>query len=257
MTCHNSNGWAACLWAERMISGSINREHVCSLSALPWTHLHVCVTYGRLLFLTYFQWQVYFYILLFFGFYSAEFWNGAELQKCMSPGCFCILSETGTWNNGIFYPPLSQAWPSFSLEEGLPSLVWINKFVRQKEQIKANEVVQRQKPVSWGFGLRSGVFFFTFFFNLRFFFPWSMLRLGKMWGGNTKALLIIQKAEAKAADSCWTGWLLQLTAARHRGSKSSVSLCLGAPEKRICRFHLHTCAGTCIPINSCSFPCLY
>lgn len=73
MTCHNSNGWAACARAEGMISSSKLRTR-----AHPSLHLHentfmcvfVCVAYGRSLFFTYFRWQVYFYILLFFkGFF--------------------------------------------------------------------------------------------------------------------------------------------------------------------------------------------
>lgn len=68
---------------------------------------------------------------------------------------------------------------------------------------------QRQRDLVWG--LES--FSWLSFWILGVFYSQTILGLGKMWGGNTDTLLITQKAEVKVIYPCWTGWLLQLTAA--------------------------------------------
>lgn len=62
-----------------------------------WIHAYICVLaiFG---FLTYFQWQIYFYSLVFC---LVQTWSSAS-EVNAGKQCFYTLSETGTWNNGIF-----------------------------------------------------------------------------------------------------------------------------------------------------------
>lgn len=65
MRCHNTNGWAACMWAAGMISVSINWEHIrfllCTFGCMLTCRSIAC---GHSCFFTYLQWQVYFYMLV-------------------------------------------------------------------------------------------------------------------------------------------------------------------------------------------------
>lgn len=207
MRCHNSNGWAACLWAEGMISGSINWEHVCSLHVHE--HASVCVllmavyfsspTFGDRSIFT-FCWFLFFFLL------SSE--TALSYTSVWAEAVFAswVKQEHGTM---AFSPSIKPGLASLRAlwKRGFPSSVWINTFARQKEQIKANEVVQRdrtqcQRDLVWGLE----TFSWLSFLILGGFFSWRMLGLGKMWGGNTETLLITQKAEGKVIYSYWTVW---------------------------------------------------
>lgn len=153
-----------------------------------------------------------------------------------------------------FHPPLSQASPPCSLEEGLSSPVERNKFVRQKETSESNEGVQRDslspRSETSVRGIQSegwSPFSLLSFLILGFFFYKVHLEDGKREQRET--LLITQKAEVKV--------LFEL-------GDSSCSLLLDAVcLNPVCNFvwvHLgtkqicsNTRAGTCVAINSCSF----
>lgn len=226
MTCHNSNGWAACARAQGMISSSKLRTR-----AYPSLHLlHVCVclcvcvAYGRSLFFTYFWWQVYFYILLFLG---GFFLLGSEEALSYRRACAEAVFLYPEWNRNMeqwhFHPPLSQA----RLSGRGPFLAGLEKYIFEAERdewIKWRGAERQPPPSEWNQCQRDSVWgleslFFTFFFNLGFF---SKVCLEDGKREQRETLLITQKAEAKVLFSWWTGWLFQLAAARRCLSKSSL-----------------------------------
>lgn len=169
MTCHNSNGWA-----EGMISVNINWEHVCSPSLHFHEHTSMCASLMAIYFSSpTFSDRSIFTFCCFWGFFFCWVLKQRWAAPAYEPRLFLYPESNRNMEQWHFHRPLSQAWLSCSLKEGLPSPVWINKFVRQKEQIKANEVVQRdrnqhQRDLVWGlesFSLLSflilvGLFFF-------------------------------------------------------------------------------------------------
>ena len=80
--------------------------------------LGCCIAYGHLCYFAYFGWQVYFYTSVL----CLALKYGCDAEVDVGKRCFRTLSETGTWNNGIF-PSIKPAWMLEPLDGRLLPLI--------------------------------------------------------------------------------------------------------------------------------------
>lgn len=171
------------------------------------------------------------------------------------------------WNRNTeqwhFHPPLSQTRLSCSLEEGLPSPVWINTFVRKREKREANEGVwrddfslRRETSVSGIWSEGWSTFSLLSFLILEFFYEvfsdWERCEEGTQrpcWSlGRQKRNSFIQTEPGDSSSS------LQPDTVCLNVVRNCVWVYLWTLNKYadfICM-----CAVTCVPIYSCSF-CMF